>query len=184
VTGLKSVDNVDKKFMNKDQYLAKFDDERKRWKAMLSQLDEPLMNQPGVMGDWTFKDLVAHLTAWRERTAMRVETGCGIEANLPSWWPSGADDDSGAGTEHINQAIYATNHGRSVHDVLADEERVTRQLEDALRDLSNEALNSPDCFAWTDGKPLVEVDLFDHWHSEHEPQVRQWLAKLDRGAKW
>ena len=26
------------------------------------------MTEPGPMGEWTFKDLAAHLLGWRERT--------------------------------------------------------------------------------------------------------------------
>ena len=170
--------------MNKDQYLAKFREERARWDALAAELGEARMNQSGAMGDWTFKDLVAHMTGWRERTAMRVAMGCSIEAEKPAWWPHDVDEDSDAGTEQVNQVIYEINRGRTVHDVLEDSERVTRQLEDAITALTDDALTSPTCFAWTVGKPLVEIDFYDHWHTEHEPQVRQWLAKVDSAMKW
>ena len=51
----------------------------------------PALEQPGAMGDWTFKDVAAHLTAWRRRTVVRLEAAARGEAEppprgRPTWW--------------------------------------------------------------------------------------------------
>jgi len=170
--------------MNKESYLDRFRADREAWEKLVSEVGEARMSQPGVMGEWTFKDLVAHLTGWRERTAMRVQAGCRIEAQNPPWWPHGVEGESDEDVERINTLIYEFNRARSAQDVLEDSERVLRLLEDSLQDLSEEAFSSQDCFAWTGGKPLIEIDLLDHWHTEHEPGVRTWLAQSQSAAKW
>jgi len=37
------------------------------------------MEEPGAMGEWTFKDPASHLTGWREQTIARVEASPGQE---------------------------------------------------------------------------------------------------------
>ena len=37
--------------------------ERADWERLLAEVGEARMEEPGPMGQWTFKDLQAHLTA-------------------------------------------------------------------------------------------------------------------------
>ena len=37
------------------------------WQEQFVAGVEDRMLQPGAMGDWTFKDVVAHLSGWRTR---------------------------------------------------------------------------------------------------------------------
>lgn len=39
-------------------------EERARWEVLLAQVGSEHMRQPGALGEWTFKDLVAHLNGW------------------------------------------------------------------------------------------------------------------------
>lgn len=161
--------------MDKAQYLKKFHADRTRWEALIAEVGEARMQAPGAMGDWTFKDLIAHLTGWRKRTVLRVEAGCGGSATDPSSWPSDVDSDSDDGVQRINELIYEENKNRPVQEVLDESRQVLQRLEEALQDLLDEAFNDPDCFEWIEGKPLAEADILGHWHEEHEPAVREWL---------
>ena len=46
------------------------------------------------------------------------------------------------------------------------------------------ALADPTGLPWLEGRALGEVirsgAFFDHFHEEHEPEVRQWLANTGR----
>ena len=35
------------------------------WRDLVAEMGPERMLEPGPMGDWTFKDLAAHLAAWR-----------------------------------------------------------------------------------------------------------------------
>lgn len=35
---------------------------RAEWDALLASIDEARMREPGVEGDWSIKDLIAHVT--------------------------------------------------------------------------------------------------------------------------
>ena len=49
------------------------DEVRARWRRLVADVGPDRLEEPGAMGDWTFKDVAAHLTAWRRRTIDRVE---------------------------------------------------------------------------------------------------------------
>ena len=52
----------------KGEVLAAIDRERDAWETLLVEVGEARMLEPGAMGDWTFKDLTAHITGWRARS--------------------------------------------------------------------------------------------------------------------
>jgi hypothetical protein len=158
----------------RDDLLESIRAERASWHALLDEVGEVRMEQPGPMGDWTFKDLVGHLHGWRERTIARLEAGPGGEPATP--WPAHLTDTDEIGTDEINDWIYEQHRDRPLRDVLADAERSFERLEAAVKALSDEDLTTPGRFSWLDGKALVDIDLFAHLHEEHEPQIRTWLA--------
>ncbi len=69
--------------MTKDELLASIEGERDAWNALVSEVGEGRMEEPGPMGAWTFKDLAAHLTGWRERTIGRIEAAGRSEPEPP-----------------------------------------------------------------------------------------------------
>ena len=59
--------------MNRSDLLAKLRNERQAWEALLAEVAEHGMTEPGLAGDWTAKDIIAHI-AWYEReTAIMLE---------------------------------------------------------------------------------------------------------------
>ena len=58
---------------NKTQLLAELNHENASWQALLYYIGEANMTQPEVAGDWSIKDIVAHLTEWRRRTVKRFQ---------------------------------------------------------------------------------------------------------------
>ena len=154
----------------KDDLLAQIQAEHANWRALVAEVGEERMEQPGPMGDWTFKDLAAHLTGWRERTIRRLEAGPDREPPIP--WPSHLTDD-----DEINQWIYEQNRDRPLREVLAEADASYQRLAAAVAALPEEDLTTPGRFAWMEGKPLVDGDFFGHLHEEHEPDIRAWLAQ-------
>ena len=60
----------------------------RKWEVFLDQFGTERMDEPGVAGHWSMKDIVAHLTGW---SAWNVITG--LQATLrgepeptPPWW--------------------------------------------------------------------------------------------------
>ncbi len=60
--------------MTKTTLLDCIQQQRTAWDAFVAAVDEAHMEAPGAMGDWTFKDVVAHLTTWRQRSIALLAT--------------------------------------------------------------------------------------------------------------
>lgn len=68
---------------SKAQLLTELKEEQTQWEALLSEIGEARMTQPGVAGDWSIKDIVAHLTGWRRRTVARFQAALRHEPPPP-----------------------------------------------------------------------------------------------------
>jgi len=156
--------------------------ERAGWDRLLAAVGEERMMRPGVAGEWTFKDVAAHLSGWRERTLLRLDAARGGTAPAPAPWPAELDDDTDDGVDQINDWIYRRNQDRSIEEVLDESRRQLQQLEEVVAALSEEDLFDPHRFPWMEGEPLgpgIVGGSFGHLHEEHEPGIRAWLATLD-----
>src|SRR5512143_607925 len=55
------------KIMTKDELIQKIESEWDNLQAALDGLTEEQMHQAGVVGEWSIKDVLAHITAWQTR---------------------------------------------------------------------------------------------------------------------
>jgi hypothetical protein len=146
-------------------------DERARWNALLDQMGLERMDLPGVEGDWSVKELVAHLT-WYEQSvvegAMQVASTGSFKRRRPE----------GMGLDEMNARIAAQAHGRSAEEVLAEARQVFDQLLAVIEIIPQDILNDPrrlglpgDVVPWM----AVANNSYAHYR-QHEPALREWLA--------
>jgi len=57
--------------ITKQQLLEKIRQSRAEWESFLSRLDEDQLIKPGASGEWSVKDIIAHLN-WHEREMIAV----------------------------------------------------------------------------------------------------------------
>ena len=135
------------------------------------------------MGEWTFKDLADHLTAWRERTIQRLEAAAHGQPEPPLPWPAEFDEDSDEGLEAINDWFYQRSQDKLLGEVLDESRESYARLAEVVQRLPEEALVQRGYFDWADGASLGEEILnggyFDHLHGEHEDDIRSWLAERE-----
>jgi hypothetical protein len=144
--------------------------ERAHWHDLVAEVGERV-EEPGPMGEWSFKDLAAHLLGWRERTIARLMAASAGTTPPPAPWPPELDDD-----DTINAWIHERHAHRAPAEVLADVDTSYQRLADAITRMPESMI--ADCrFPWLDSKTLLEVDLFGHLHDEHEPSIRAWLDR-------
>jgi hypothetical protein len=159
----------------KAQLLDDLQAEQTGWETLLGEIGEDNMTQPGVAGEWSIKDVVAHLTGWRRRTVGRFQAALRHEALPQPDWPSHFQSD-----DEINAWIYAANRDRSLADVLLDSRSVFQQLVETLNAFPEAELQDLTRFPWLEGEPLSAAAFFAHFHEEHEPDMRAWLARIGR----
>jgi uncharacterized protein (TIGR03083 family) len=155
----------------RDELLARVRAGRDHWRSIVDEVGRERMNEPGPMGEWTFKDLAGHLAGWRNWRISLLEAAGRGEPAPASPWPSELDDD-----DRINDWIHERDRDRSLDDVLADYDSSFDRLADALEALPESALTDPNYFEWTGGDPLMGGDFLGHLRDEHEPAIREWLA--------
>jgi hypothetical protein len=161
----------------KTQLLNDLKNEQATWEQLLNDIGEAHMTQPGVAGEWSIKDIVAHLTGWRQRTVARLQAGLHKEPPSAPPWPAQLQTD-----DEINAWIYAANKDRSLADVLRESREVFAQLVETLNAFPEAELLDLKRFEWLEGEPLTGAIFFSHFHEEHEPDMRAWLKKLRGGA--
>ena len=158
--------------MRKAELITQLNSENQAWEALLGAIGEERMDETGVAGAWSIKDVVAHLAAWRRRTVARLEVaGRGQPEPAPEW-PSDLRDD-----DEINSWFHARDRGKSVREVLAESRRVFQELVAAIEKLPDDALDDAGRFPWTNGAPLTGATLFGHFHEEHEADMRAYLSR-------
>jgi hypothetical protein len=145
---------------------------RERWRRLVADVGPDRLEEPGAMGEWTFKDVAAHLTAWRQRTVARLGAAARGEPEPPPPWPAelgGAEDDP------INAWIHDQTKDRPAEELLAEADGIYDDFIAAVRALPDDALTDPNRFPWADGEALAHANFGGHL-DEHEPDVRRWLG--------
>jgi uncharacterized protein (TIGR03083 family) len=153
--------------MDKAQFLSAVRADWARWQAALDEVGRARMTQPGAAGEWSVKDMVAHVT-WFEREMVNVIRRRVFEGS--ELWNVSQDA--------RNKAIFEENRGRALDDVLGESERIHQDLVDALEELPEEHYANPARFR---GMPADWVpwqvfagNTYEHYR-DHTTDVRAWL---------
>lgn len=165
---------------SKGEILSAVERERAGWETLLADVGERRMTEPGAVGDWTFKDLVAHLNGWRSRKLARLEAAAWDRPEPAAPWSADLNEDADEDTDAINVWIYEQNRDRLLGDVIQESREQYARLAEIVQMLPDAALTDPNRFAWAEGQAIgpaiIDGSFFGHWHDEHEPDVRAWLA--------
>ena len=159
----------------KGEILEVIDEERQSWEALLAEVGESRMLEPGPMGEWSFKDLTAHLNGWKVWSLQRLEAAALGQPEPEPHWPANLDDD-----DLINDWIQEQNAEKLLGEVIDESRESFARLAEVVQRLSDEDLSDPQRFPWLEGNALGpsivkrEV-LFGHYHDEHAADVQRWL---------
>jgi len=142
--------------------------------TLLAPLNEEQMTTPGVSGEWSIKDILAHLTAWQKCLLTDMQDATSGDEPATS-----ALNITGEEMDRLNEQFYQGNKARPLNEVLTDFHSTHSQMLATVQAMSEEDLTDPDRFAWTDGKPLwqfVASETYEH-SLEHMGAMRRWLAR-------
>jgi hypothetical protein len=165
--------------MKKSELLRWLREAYQRWEAFLDQVGPTRMDQPGVNGDWSMKDIIAHLAGWNRWLVARLQAAQRSEpAPLPPW-PANLHTE-----DEINAWIYESNRGRPVGEVLDETHRVFQGLLVVIEGLPEEVrierVEPAYYLVWVNDKRFPASEFFDHFHDDHEPDIRAWLAREEK----
>ncbi len=155
--------------MTVQQLIAAMRAARSDWDALLAQVGQSRWEEPGVEGDWSIKDLIAHLTYFENWTAEVIGA---IERGEPL----PASPYPGLDVDQENALIYQRYHARPLAEVVHESQAAFLRSLEAVQRLRDEDLYSADFTGaeWV-AFDLIEGDTFGHYR-EHTLNVRTWLA--------
>ncbi len=153
--------------MEKSTFLEKLQTTRAEWEALLNEVGEERMLQPGATGEWSVKDVIAHIM-WSEREMIGV---CQARALVGSDLWQMTDDER-------NPIMVSWYRDTSLQDVLNEERQVYVNLVSEIQKLSDDDLNDPQRFrdmpaAWIPWQVIAGCS-FKHYQ-DHMPAIRAWL---------
>ncbi len=165
---------------------------RAEQRAFWDGLSQARRSARGAPDHWSPKDVAAHITFWNEHLA------AGLEAAA-----RGDEHERFKDFEATNRQVFEANRERSWEDLLEYEDKVSARLVTAVNGLSDEMLNDPKRFKWTDGRPpwwnvgfTAYFHALDHlsklhleWGESEPAQVLQErivqnMGRLDDSDSW
>lgn len=155
--------------MDKQSFMQSLIEARREWEAAVARVPFERMAEPGVQGEWSLKDIIAHV-AWYEREMvdmLRRKTFAGSDL-----WNEKLDA--------RNAAIYNEVSSQPLLEVLADEQHQYTDLVDELQKTPDEAFTNSSSFPGmpADWEPaaVIASNTFEHYQ-EHLPDLYAWLNK-------
>src|SRR5260370_30538123 len=132
--------------------------------AILAPLDEAQLTTPGVIGDWSIKDILAHITAWHHRLLARLHAARYNEE------PTISGPNSEEEMDRLNEQFYKENKSRPLADVLGDFRSSYLQIVEAVPAMPEEDLIAPRRLALLDGGSVPQPCACETYH----PDAAHW----------
>ena len=147
---------------------------RSNWEALLAEVGEARLTEPGVEGDWSLKDIIAHITyfeTWAADNVMAFRRG----------EPRPQSEYKGLEMDERNARIYERIRAKSLDQVLQESHVSFQRSIEAVHGLRDEDLYDPEFTRVPDADwtvfDLIEGDTFEHYH-DHITSVRAWLDRV------
>ena len=160
--------------MSKSEILTELKNGRKQFLKALEGLSEQDMQEPSVVGEWSVKDTIVHLTMWEaELVKLLWQASQGIKPTTAHF-----SDES---FDQINAKWYQSNLSRNLERVMEDFHGVRRQTIHRVESFTEDELTDPDRYNWLKGLSLQEKvarSSFKH-EAEHEEQIRKWRQERE-----
>ena len=146
---------------------------RSNWEALVAEAGEARLTEPGVEGNWSLKDIIAHITYFETWAADNVLAFRHGEARPQPEY-------KGLEIDEENARIYERLRSKSLPQVLQESQDSFRRSIEAVQGLRDEDLYDPKFTRVPDADwtvfDLVEGDTFEHYN-DHSTSVRAWLDR-------
>lgn len=166
--------------MDRQELLDEIRAERIRFDATLALIPRERWVEPGAVGFWTVKDLLAHLAVWTARAITALYFAERGEDPRPAF----PKRDPIAGWDSSNAIVYEEQKDRPLERIEADLRGSHAQILKRIEALKDEAvLFDATRFAGLRGNPLsVWVRACSGGHdAEHRHDLEKWMAGWPKG---
>ncbi len=154
--------------MKKAELLDSIQSRRREWNETLAEVAEDRMLESGVAGEWSIKDVIAHVTWWDTQTADMLQTK--TLSNVKLWQMP---------QDVRNDAIYIENRDRPLDEIRQESGAAFLWLIASIESLGEDDLTDPSRYRqmpaeWTPWRVIV-ANTYAHYY-QHLPDIRAWTA--------
>ncbi len=141
--------------------------------AALQEISSENMIQSGVVGVWSVKDILAHITTWEGLMIQWLEES--LRGETPDRPAPGSTWDV---WEAINEQIYHENRNKPLAEVLQAHSETHQLAVSTIESMKEKDLFDPDRFAWREGDPIWHLVAGNTWwhYKEHRKSIEEWAA--------
>lgn len=150
--------------MDRQQLLRKLDQAWAALKESYAGLSDSQLTEPGVMGQWSVKDILAHVTTWEEEALQNlplISTG-GSPPRYASQY---------GGIDAFNALMTEQKRGLSLSEVLRQLDETHRQLIAYLQSVPEEVFTRETRF-----RRRLRLDTYSHYPL-HAKAIREWRKR-------
>ena len=168
-----SEENIEK--ISKEELLENIRTWRAKLEETLDQLSDEQLQEPGLEGGWSVKDVMAHLAAWEQKMIAWAKQYIG--GTEPNDRPQN-DDDINA----MNAQLHESNKGKSLEEVRTAFKESYPQAVALTESVPEDILMDSDRFPSRNGNPLWYMIAANTWwhYEEHNEDIQRWLAGKDK----
>ena len=159
--------------MQKQEILNHLETSREQFLDLLEGLPDEAYLKPGVVGEWSIKDILAHLSRWEAelvKLLWQVKSGQSLNSLHFS---------KNLNVDEQNATWLKEARSRSLERVLGDFHAVRNQTLLRVESFSEKEIIEPGHFPGLKGKALLDFlsgDSYDH-EDEHKAEIKSWLEK-------
>ena len=153
--------------LSKEEILAKIRSEHELLTTSSEGIATERYLQPGIEGNWTLKDVLAHITAWEQRMIeWLADAKSGEVPPIPQTWDE---------VHALNAESYEKMKNQPLSQIQDKFQRSFVETVLAVESTSPEMLETPNYFEWRDGAlwPMVAHNTFYHY-KEHREAIQKW----------
>lgn len=158
--------------MNRQDLIEGLEKGRQEFLTSIEGLTAEQLTEPGVAGEWSVKDILAHVSRWEaELIALLFQAQQGRQPVTAQFSAEPVDE--------LNARWYRDARDRPFDRVLSDFYAVRQQTIKRVQAFSDKDLTDLKRFAWLGGTPLAEWILTDsaEHEAEHAVRIREWRAQ-------
>lgn len=141
---------------------------------VIQKLSKEQMVEEKVLGDWSVKDILAHLSAWSWEVVKEIDR---ILQNKATWHRHYFEK---KGEDGFNQREVAKRKSRSLKSIVYEWEESFQAEMSRLDTLTEEEwVHQSNQDKWKDGKPITVFSLYDYEYqgeqheTAHAQQIRE-----------
>ena len=159
--------------MKKHQVFQKLEQAWAALKESYTRLSDAQLTEPGVMGEWSVKDMLAHVTTWEEEALKYLPLI--LAGGKPSRYVQFG------GIDAFNAQMAEQKRDLALTDVLRQLDETHRRLLDYLQSVSEEHFTHETPF-----RHRLRLDTYSHYplHARAIQQWRETAAHLVRGSRF